>query len=111
MKKPVLRMAKRVTTFQALLAVVFCAAPILLAARDGAEAQRKLAEEQWKEFLAEKMPASLETEHFLLYGTVGTKELDSCAKTAEKVVPLVKKSLRLEKDPAWKGKLVLFLFE
>lgn len=78
-------------------------------ARDTADAQRKLAEEQWKELLSDKSPAFLETEHFLLYGTVTPKVLDDCGKTAEKALPIIRRTLRLDKKPAWKGKPVIFL--
>src|SRR5262249_1198172 len=81
----------------------------LACARDTAEAQRKLAEGQWKELLADKSPAFLETEHFLLYGTVTPKALDDCGKTAEKALPIIRRTLRLDKAPGWKGKLVIFV--
>jgi hypothetical protein len=93
------------------LTLVGLSRAVALVGTDGAELQRKMAEEQWKELLADKSPAFQETEHFLLYGTVNAKELDACAKTAERAIPIIKKTLRLEKAPAWKGKLAIFLFQ
>jgi hypothetical protein len=79
------------------------------AVREGGEAQRKLAEDQWKELLPDKTHAFLETDHFLFYGTASPKILDECGKAAEKSLPFIKKALRLDKDPAWKGKPVIFV--
>jgi hypothetical protein len=81
----------------------------LAGVRDTADAQRKLAEDQWKELFSDKPPAFLETEHFFLFGTVTPKMLDDCGKAAEKALPVIKRTLRLDKTPAWKGKLVIFL--
>jgi hypothetical protein len=101
---------KKIALLSATLITFVVHAQPLLAARDGAEVRRKLAEEQWKDLLPDKSPAFLETDHFLLYGTVDGKEVDACGKLAEKAIPIIKKTLRLEKDPAWRGKLVIYLF-
>jgi hypothetical protein len=73
--------------------------------------QKKAAQETWKELLPGGSPNLVESEHFLLVGSLEEKALEKVGKALEKHWPFVMKSLRFEEDDdkhlLWEGKLVL----
>jgi hypothetical protein len=62
-----------------------------------------------KLFGADKVPHQ-ETEHLLLYGKVPGKSLKEVGVLLEKQFVLARKTLRLEEDPPWPGKLTVYFF-
>ncbi|MCS6978064.1 MAG: hypothetical protein NZM31_13805 [Gemmatales bacterium] len=74
-------------------------------------AVKKLAESQWDGILPGRQPIHKETEHFLLYGSVEEKQLESIAKSAENAFSLCSRVLKITPDDElWPGKMVVHVF-
>lgn len=75
--------------------------------------QKKAATELWKTLLAKDNPEFVETEHFLLIGSVDEKAMDKVGKAVEKHLPLVLKNLLFEEEDdkfkLWEGKVTVHL--
>jgi hypothetical protein len=77
-----------------------------------AEDRSKLAIKNWRTVMPDMPSERAETEHFLIYGTLGIKELEEVGKLAEEQVPKIEKSLKLTSPPPFiKGKLTLYVFQ
>jgi hypothetical protein len=73
------------------------------------EAQKKAAEEYWKEVFEDKAPMA-ESAHFILVGGKPGTDLPNLASILEQQYAKACKALQLDKEPApWLGKLTLFL--
>jgi hypothetical protein len=72
----------------------------------------KLAIKNWRTVMPEMPSERAETEHFLIYGTLGIKELEEVGKLAEEQVPKIEKTLKLTSAaPFIKGKLTIYVFQ
>jgi mono/diheme cytochrome c family protein len=72
---------------------------------------KSLAREQWGTANASRTPASAETEHFLLYGTVDPPALEQAGQWAESTLKDLNRIFaRSPHDSAWRGKLTVHVF-
>ncbi len=71
-----------------------------------------IAIKNWRTVMPDMPTEACETEHFLIYGTLGIKELEEIGKLAEEQVPKIEKSLKLTGTPPFiKGRLTIFVFQ
>ena len=77
-----------------------------------AEDRSKLAIKNWRTVMPDMPTERAETEHFLIYGTLGIKELEEVGKLAEEQVPKIEKTLKLTSaSPFIKGRLTIYVFQ
>lgn len=72
-----------------------------------------LAIKNWRTTMPDMPTQAAETDHFLVYGTLGLKELEDVAQLAEEQVPKIEKTLKLSggSSPFIKGRLTIFVFQ
>ncbi len=71
-----------------------------------------LAVKNWRTTMPDMPSEASETDHFLVYGTLGIKELEEIGRLAEEQVPKIEKTLKLAGDsPFIKGRLTIFVFQ
>jgi mono/diheme cytochrome c family protein len=71
-----------------------------------------IAVRNWRLTLPDAPPDRAETDHFLLYGNVGVRELEEVGRLAEEQVPKIDKLLKLPGEgPFIKGRLTIYVFQ
>lgn len=93
-----------------VLTAILCLTGLNAAQPDKVDAQKAAALANWKKTFEKGNPPHVETANFLVYGTVQGKELQMVADNLEKQFGLARKALDMEKEPAWTGKLAVYLF-
>jgi mono/diheme cytochrome c family protein len=72
--------------------------------------QRALAKEHWAAANPSKTPETIETEHFIIVGTLPANELEQAGQWAEAAVKDLNRIFGRSKDGVWRGKLTIHLF-
>lgn len=71
----------------------------------------RLAQENWKLALPDSRPNQIETKHFLVVGSRGTKQLKQIGSWADEQAAIVRKFLKGPSGPFIKGRATLFVFD
>src|SRR5687768_14153366 len=75
-----------------------------------AAAQHQQALANWKRLYSAETPPSFESQNFLLVGAVPGKTLKEIAPGLEKQFALARKTLEMEFEEAWPGKMAVYFF-
>lgn len=74
-----------------------------------AAAQHQRALDTWKKLYDKETPSHLETDRFLIYGTVDQKRFKEISALLDKTYALAAKTLEADGETPWSGKLAVYL--